>query len=56
MKIDSIGNVEWRRVYNSYYTFFDIEVAADSGYFVPSGFNGTNALQLVKFDENGIYI
>jgi len=55
MKIDSVGNVEWRRVYNSYYTFFDIEVAADSGYFVPSGFNGTNALQLVKFNKNGIY-
>ncbi len=55
MKIDSVGGVEWRRTYNNYYTFFDIEVASDSGYFVPSGLNGTNALQLVKFDSQGVY-
>jgi len=55
MKIDSIGNVEWRRTYSTYYTFFDIEIAQDSGYFVPSGLNGTNNLQLVKFNKVGIY-
>jgi hypothetical protein len=53
LKIDSAGNVQWRRTYNEYYTFFDIEIAQDSGYFVPSGLNGTNAIQLVKFDRNG---
>ena len=55
MKIDSVGNVEWRRTYVSYYTFFDIEIAPDSGYYVPSGLNGTNALQLVKFSKDGVY-
>jgi hypothetical protein len=55
LKIDSIGNVEWRRTYNEYYTFFDIEIAQDSGYLVPSGLNGTNAIQLVKFDKYGDY-
>ena len=55
LKIDSLGNVQWRRTYNEYYTFFDIEIAQDSGYLVPSGLNGTNAIQLVKFDKNGDY-
>ncbi len=55
MKIDSVGNVKWRRTYTNYYTFFDIEVAPDSGYYVPSGYNGTNALQVVKFNKDGVY-
>lgn len=54
MKIDSLGNVEWRRTYNSYYTFFDIEAAADSGYFVPCTLNG-GSIYLVKFDKYGLY-
>jgi len=55
LKIDSMGTIEWRRTYANYYTFYDIEVAADSGFFVPSGLNGTNALQLVRFDKNGLF-
>ncbi len=55
MKIDSVGNVEWRRVYNSYYTFFDIEVTPDSGYLIPSTYNGNRPLKVSKFDKNGIY-
>ena len=54
LKIDSIGNVEWRRAYSQYYTFFDVELAADSGYFVPSTINDLS-LVLVKFDKNGVY-
>jgi len=54
LKIDSVGNVQWRRTYNQYYTFFDIEVASDSGYFVPCTINGSSLI-LVKFDKNGLY-
>ena len=54
LKIDSLGNVEWRRTYNQFYTFFDIEIAADSGFFVPCTLNDLNMI-LVKFDKNGVY-
>ena len=54
MKIDSVGNVEWRRTYDNFYTFFDIEVAPDSGYYVPSTYNG-NDIYLTKFDKNGAF-
>jgi hypothetical protein len=53
LKTDSMGNVEWRRTYNQFYTFFDIEIAADSGFYVPSSLNGTNAMQLVKINKSG---
>jgi hypothetical protein len=54
MKIDSVGNVEWRKTYDNFYTFFDIEVAPDSGYYVPSTYNGSD-IYLTKFDKNGAF-
>jgi len=55
LKIDSVGNMEWRRTYNSYYTFFDVEIASDSGYFVPCTFNNVAPLKLIKLNKNGVY-
>jgi len=55
LKIDSMGTIEWRRTYANYYTFYDIEVAADSGYFVPSSNNMSGPLIVSKFDKYGVF-
>jgi hypothetical protein len=53
MKTDSLGNVEFLKRYTNYYTFYDIEIAPDSGYYIPCTYNGSGNLKLIKADTEG---
>jgi len=50
MKIDSVGNVQWRRVYNDLSHLFDIELTSDGGFVVIKKFYGPH---IVKLDSLG---
>ena len=52
LKTDSLGNVEFLKRYTNYYTFYDIEIAPDSGYFIPCSYNN-GALNVIKTDKYG---
>jgi hypothetical protein len=54
MKIDSVGNILWTKTYNSYYTFFSLQIAPDSGFYIPCTYNGY-MLKILKVDKNGNY-
>ncbi|MCF8299338.1 MAG: T9SS type A sorting domain-containing protein [Saprospiraceae bacterium] len=51
LKLDTDGNVEWRKVYNNISYTFDIEISLDSGYIFAS--IPTRGLNLVKTDKYG---
>ena len=53
MKIDSVGNVEWRRTYSDVTGLFDIELADDGGYYFLNPY-GNNINKLAKTDSIGI--
>lgn len=53
MKTDSVGNMEFLKRYTNYYTFYDIELAADSGYFIPTTLNGSGNLNVIKTNKFG---
>ena len=53
LKTDSLGNVEFLKRYTNYYTFYDIEIAPDSGYFIPCTYKGSGNLKLIKADTEG---
>ncbi len=42
LKIDSMGNVEWRKTYSSISYLFDIELTPSGGYIVINKYGGTN--------------
>ena len=44
MKIDSMGNVEWRRVYNNIAYVFSIEIAPNGGYSFINKYGGTSLI------------
>jgi len=50
MKIDSVGNVQWRRVYNDLSHLYDIELTSDGGFVVIKKFYGPH---IVKLDSLG---
>ncbi len=54
MKIDSLGNVEWRRTYSDVTGLFDFEISGDGSiYFIhPYGYN---VISLRKVDSLGIF-
>ena len=52
MKIDSVGNTLWTKTYSMYYSFYNIQLAPDSGYYIPCTYNNT-VLNLIKVDKNG---
>lgn len=54
MKIDSVGNTLWTKTYSSYYTFFFLQIAIDSGFYIPCTYNGS-VLKLLKVDKYGNY-
>jgi len=51
MKIDSVGEVEWRRVYGDVTSIYNIEVIPWGGYAVLNNFGGRN---IVIFDSLGV--
>lgn len=52
-KIDNNGNIEWRKLYPNLSWSFDIEVAADSGYFLTTNPFTSTATYLNKMDKYG---
>jgi hypothetical protein len=50
-KIDTAGNVLWWKAYPTYNEIFDIELALDSGFYIPENFS--NQLHVVKTDSLG---
>jgi hypothetical protein len=56
MKTDGYGNVEWRQVDGQNCTFSDVEIAADSGYYVPGIDKYGNMIKLMKYGKSGSYL
>ena len=46
LKIDSIGNVEWRRTYSTISYLYDVELTPNGGYIVINKYGGTNVTVL----------
>ena len=53
LKTDSLGGIQFFKKFMSYYLFTDIELAKDSGFFIPTTNNGTQGLVLLKTDKLG---
>jgi hypothetical protein len=53
LKIDSLGNVEWRRTYTNVAYLFDVELTQDGGFIVINKYGGTN---IVVLDSLGNYL
>ncbi len=51
LKLDTAGNVEWRKVYQNLTEIYDIEIASDSGFYFSLGLNGD--VYLYKTDKYG---
>ncbi len=52
-KIDKNGNIEWLKLYPNLSWSFDIELAEDSGYYVPSASSITYSTWIEKMDKYG---
>lgn len=53
LKIDSMGNVKWRRTYSNISYLYDVELTLDGGYIVLNKYGGTN---IVVLDSLGNYL